>query len=256
MEREQMQQALSALPGRIGLYYENLATGEAWGHNSEELFESASVIKLPIFGAVMKLAAAGELDLNERLRCREADKLPSCGALRYFTDEPELDLRTLCRLMIALSDNTATNLLIRRLGLERLNGEFRAMGLQESHLERLLFDSEGAARWLENRIVPREMGELLKRIARRAFVSEAVSEEMEQVLRCQQTKHKIPGYLPKSVAVAHKTGEDSGITNDVGVVFAPRPFVLCFASNGTDVPAAERCIRQLALELYEENAEL
>ena len=82
MEREQMQQALSALPGRIGLYYENLATGEAWGHHAEELFESASVIKLPIFGAVMKLAAAGELDLNERLRCREADKLPSCGALR------------------------------------------------------------------------------------------------------------------------------------------------------------------------------
>lgn len=244
---------LAALPGRIGLYYRNLATCEEWGRLADERFESASVIKLPVFAAIERMAAAGEADLDERLICREADKLPSCGALRYFTGEPELDLRTLCRLMIALSDNSATNLLLRRFGLERLNREFAAMGLERSRLERLLFDAESSARGLENRVTPREMGRLLEAIARRRFVSEAVSEEIESVLRCQQIKHKIPGYLPKTVAVAHKTGEDAGITNDVGLVFAPKPFVLCFLANGTDVPAAERCIRALALALYEDS---
>ena len=253
MNWEYWEKELAALPGRIGLYYHNLATGEEWGRLREERFESASVIKLPVFAAIERMAAAGEADMDERLVCREADKLPSCGALRYFSGEPELDIRTLCRLMIALSDNSATNLLLRRFGLERLNREFAAMGLEQSRLERLLFDAEASARGLENRVTPREMGWLLEQIARRRFVSEQVSEEIESVLRCQQIKHKIPGYRPKSVAVAHKTGEDAGITNDVGIVFAPRPFVLCFLANKTEVPAAERCIRALSLALYEDN---
>ena len=196
MDWMQWEQELNALPGRIGLYYRNLTTGEEWGLRADERFESASVIKLPVFAALERMAAAGEVDLEERLRCREEDKLPSCGALRYFSGEPELDLRTLCRLMIALSDNSATNLLLRRFGLERLNREFAAMGLEQSRLERLLFDAESSARGLENRVTPREMGNLLAQIARRGFVSEAVSGEIESVLRCQQIKHKIPGYLP------------------------------------------------------------
>ena len=250
MDWKRWEARLTALPGRIGVYYKNLTDGREWGLHERKLFESASVIKLPVFAAIARMIETGETDWNERLRCRDRDKMPSCGALRYFTDEPELDLRTLCRLMIALSDNSATNLLLRRFGLERLNQEFRVMGLEQSRLERLLFDREASSRGLENRVTPIEMGTLLEQIARRNFVSPSVSEEIESVLRCQQTKHKIPGYLPKSVAVAHKTGEDSGITNDVGIVFAEKPFVLCFLSNETDVPAAERCIRELSLELY------
>lgn len=250
MDEREIHSRLETLPGRIGFYYKNLITGEQMGLHERELFEAASVIKLPIYAVIQKRIAEGVLSPDEQLICREADKLPSCGALQYFTGEVCADVRTLCGLMITLSDNSATNLLIRRLGMDFLNGQFRQIGLEQTHLERLLFDGDASARGLENRIVPQEIGGLLERIARREFVSPAVSEEMEALLRRQQIKHKIPGYLPRGVAVAHKTGEDSGITNDVGVVFAPQPFVLCFASNGTDVPAAERCLRQLSLDLY------
>lgn len=250
MEKNDVIARLEALPGEIGFTYKNLVTGERWGYHEDEQFESASVIKLPIYAVVMKLCAVGALDPSEKLLCREADKLPSCGALQYFTGEVEADIRTLCSLMISLSDNSATNLLIRRLGIDFLNEEFRRIGLTGSHIERLLFDSAASARGLENRIVPAEMGMLLEQIARRRFVSAAVSEEMEGLLRRQQIKHKIPGYLPRGTAVAHKTGEDAGITNDVGVVFAAQPFVLCFASNHTDVPLAERTLRQLSLDLF------
>ena len=162
-----------------------------------------------------------------------------------------MDIRTLCGLMISLSDNSATNLLIRRLGIDFLNEQFKTLGLAHSHIERYLFDGEASARGLENRIAPAEMGSLLEQIALRRFVSAAASEEMEALLRRQQIKHKIPGYLPRGTGVAHKTGEDAGITNDVGIVFAREPFVLCFASNRTDVPQAERTLRELALALYE-----
>ena len=250
MNRDRILSKLAALPGRIGFWYKNLSTGESFGFHADELFEAASVIKLPVYAVLMKLAAEGELDMAEQLLCRDGDKKPSCGALQFFPGEFPVDIGTCCRLMITLSDNTATNLLLRRFGLDFLNEQFKAVGLQKTHLERLLFDAEASARGLENRICPAEIGGLLERIAERRFVSPAVSEEMEQLLLKQQIRHKIRGYLPREVPVANKTGEDAGITNDVGIVFAEEPFVLCFASNATDVPAAERCLRETALELY------
>ena len=251
MRYEEIPGRLAELPGEIGFYYKNLRTGESLGHRENDLFESASVIKLPMYAVLMKLREEGRIDFSEKLLCREVDKFPSCGALQYFTGEVAVDIRTLCGLMISLSDNSATNLLIRRLGIDFFNEQFKAIGLAHSHLERYLFDSEASARGLENRIVPAEMGLLLERIALRRYLSPAVSEEMEALLRRQQIKHKIPGYLPRGTGVAHKTGEDAGITNDVGVVFAKEPFVLCFASNRTDVPQAERTLRELALCLFE-----
>lgn len=250
MDRERILSKLAALPGRIGFWYKNIVTGESFGFHENELFEAASVIKLPVYAVLMKLAAAGELNMAEQLLCREADKKPSCGALQFFPGDFPVDVGTCCRLMITLSDNTATNLLLQRFGLDFLNREFQAIGLARTHLERLLFDADASSRGLENRICPAEIGALLERIALRRFVSPAVSEEMEQLLLKQQIRHKIRGYLPREVPVANKTGEDAGITNDVGIVFAKEPFVLCFASNQTDVPAAERAIREIALELY------
>ena len=252
MQQDLLFASASELPGRIGIYYKNLVTGEILSYHADELYESASVIKLPVYAVIMRDIAEGKLDPEEKLLCREEDKLPSCGALSLFSGEVSADLMTLCRLMISLSDNSATNLLIRRMGIDRLNESFRELGLGRCRLERLLFDSEASAGGLENKVCPEEIGRLLEAIYRRCFVSPDVSEEMEALLRRQQVKHKIPGYLPRNIRVAHKTGEDTGITNDVGIVFAEEPFVLCFLSNETDVPRAERFLRQLSLDLVNE----
>ena len=76
---------------------------------------------------------------------------------------------------------------------------------------------------------------------------------MEDILLDQQINHKIPGYLPDDVEVAHKTGEDGGITNDVGIVYAKNHFIICFAFNDADVPQAERAIRETSLSLFKIN---
>lgn len=249
MTRNEILQRAHGLPGRVGFYYQNLVTGEQYGFREQEMFEAASVIKLPIYAVIMKLATEGRADLSEVLLCRDADKLPSCGALSLFTGDVPVDIRTLCNLMISLSDNTATNLLIRRFGLDFLNEQFREIELNHTHLERLLFDADGAARGLENQITPAEMGMLLEQIYRHSFVDAETSIQMENLLLRQQINHKIPGYLPKHIPVGHKTGEDAGITNDVAIVYAKEPFILCFASNNTDVPEAERAVREIALAL-------
>ena len=240
---------LSRVPGDVGFYFKDLTTGEELGRNENEMFQAASVIKLPMFAVVAKFVAEGKASWEDRLVAHNEERVPPCGALWFFEDEPSVSLRTLCGLMITISDNMATNMLMRHFGIETFNREFREIGLEKTHIERLLFDSAAGAQGKQNKIVPREMGCLLERVYRHSFVNETVSKCIEDTLLEQQINHKIPGYLRGEVDVAHKTGEDDGITNDVGIVYAREPFVICFATNNTDVPEAERAMREISLAL-------
>lgn len=241
-----MRERLCSVPGRVGFYYKNMATGEVESYHADQCFQAASVIKLPILAAVGLRAEQEPELLKERVLVRDADKLPGCGALQHITWDQTYDIETLCRLMITISDNTATNALIRRFGMEELNGDFLRLGLEKTHIYRLLFDSEAAERGLENLFCPEEVAGLLEKIHRKECVSQTASEWMLSILLQQQINHKIPGRLPPEFPVAHKTGEDDGITNDVGIVYGREPVVLVFASNETDVPSFNQVIRDLS----------
>ena len=91
---------------------------------------------------------------------------------------------------------------------------------------------------------------LLERLYRKEFVNAQVSQEALDILLDQQICHKLEGKL-KDVDVAHKTGEDDQLSNDVGIVFAPEPFVLCFAGHDTDVYPWEDLMRRAAFDLYQ-----
>lgn len=249
MDVQNLMEALERQQGKVGFYFRNLVTGESAGYRAAEAFPAASVIKLPIFMYLCKLAAEGEISMDERIRVRQQDKVPICGALTLFTDEPECDLATLCNLMISLSDNTATNLLIRRLGIDAYRQGFREMGLKNTRLERLLFDEEGAGRGLENCVSPEDMALLLEKVYRREFVDEAVSRRIEDTLCLQQINHKICGIIGERLRVAHKTGEDDGLTSDVGLIYAEQPFILCCMGSETCVPQFEDFIRHAAADL-------
>ena len=249
--KEKILSGLSAQKGHVGFYYKNLVTGEELGYQEKEAFWAASVIKLPIFMCISKWDAEGKASMAETLTVHQEDKLPICGALTLFTGEPVVDLQTLCNLMISLSDNAATNLLIKRFGIPAYEAEFQKLGLSGTKLNRLLFDAEASAKGIENYIVPREMGMLLEQIYRRTFVSEAVSKAIEDTLLLQQINHKICGIIQEEVPVAHKTGEDEDLTNDVGLIYAKQPFVACFAGHDTSVPEFEDFIRHTSADLFE-----
>ena len=239
--------------GHVGFYYKNLTTGESFGFQENQQFLAASVIKLPVFMCIAKWCSEGKASMDEKIQVKEEDKLPICGALTLFTDEPFVDIRTLCRLMISLSDNTATNVLIRHFGIENFQSEFLSIGLKDTQLNRLLFDAEAGQRGLENYIVPAEIGMLLDRIYHRSFVSPVISEEIEDVLFLQQINHKIPGRIGEDVVpIAHKTGEDENLSNDVGLVYAKQPFIVCFAGHDTCVWDFEDLIRHSSRELFDE----
>ena len=236
--------------GHVGFYFRNLATGQTFGYQENEAFLAASVIKLPVFMCIEKWCSEGKASMDEKIRVKNEDKVPICGALTLFTDEPLVDVRTLCRLMISISDNTATNVLINRYGIENFQKEFLEIGLKNTRLNRVMFDEEAAQRGLQNYIVPAEIGMLLEKIYDRSFVNAAVSEEINEVLCLQQINHKIPGRIDDEVEIAHKTGEDDDLSNDVGIVYAKQPFILCFAGHDTCVGDFEDLIRHASDEIF------
>ena len=192
---EGIRQEMSAIPGHLGFYYKNLSTGLEYGIGEEEVYGAASVIKFPLFLHVLTECHRGNLSLDDKIVTLDSDKVPSCGALNMFTGSVETDIRTLCRLMICVSDNTATNRLIRYFGFDAIEQGFAGMGLCKTRIRRKLFDRDASARGVQNSISPKELGLLLEKLYRGEFVSREVSDYAIEVLSEQQIGHKLGGKL-------------------------------------------------------------
>lgn len=252
---EKVKKEMSLIPGHTGFYYKNLVTGFEYGVRADEAFLAASVIKLPLYLHILKRAEQGSLSMDQTITVTDEDKVPICGALTLFTDDITADIRTLCRLMISISDNTATNVLIRLCGIPQINEAFEAMGLRKTVLRRRLFDREASLAGVQNTICPAEISALLEQLYRNEFANEKSCREAIETLNLQQVDHKLNGKLCGSVRIAHKTGEDDDLSNDVGIVFAPQPFVICFAGHDTDVYRWEDLMRRGTFELVDAQKE-
>lgn len=243
---------LEALGGDTGVYVKNLDTGEMFARGADVPVVAASVIKIPVMIEAFRAQAAGELCLDELHALDDAERMPSCGTLKAMHTGIEMTLLDLVKLMIIVSDNTATNILIRRLGIDRVNATLRELGCERTTLRRLLFDGEAARRGLENTITAREMGMLLEKLWRGEIVSPEASAAMMDILLDQRLNGKLPFFLhARHIPIAHKTGEDTGITHDVGIIFAEQPLVVCFVGEHVDVPAYERLMQDAAKALCE-----
>lgn len=241
---------LSKLEGKIGVYYKNLSTGEEIFSSRSEKFEAASVIKFTIMIEALNQIEHGKLSYDTKVILKDEYKVPSCGALNYVHEGLEFTIQDLYTLMIIISDNTATNMLINILGMDNINKTLEDLGAVKTKLNRLLFDSDASKKGIENYIAVEEMGMLLEKLYKDELISKEASKEMKRVMLEQQINHKIPFYI-SDVPIAHKTGEDDGITNDIGIVFAEKPFILCFAANEVNVPETERAYQDIAREAYE-----
>lgn len=247
-----LDEKLQNVKGKTGIFYKDLLSGETINYNGNDGFKPASMVKLPAFMAVHKLVSEGKLSFNEKIKVKYKDRVPSCGAFNAFTDEPVVDLETLCFLMIVISDNTAANIIFDYVGIDVLNKEFRKMGLEKTHLERKFFDSEGFRRGLSNIAAPAELGMLLEQVYRGTFVNEDVSEKILNVLLEQQCRWKIPAYIEEKCPVANKTGEADDITGDAALILGEHPFILVTIFNETSVPESDEWIRHFARDIYNE----
>jgi beta-lactamase class A len=189
---------------------------EVVGVNADSPFPTASTIKTAVMVEAYEQAAAGELSMDTVLTLRAADKVGGSGVLRDMHDGLGLTVRDAVQLMITLSDNTATNLLVDRLGVARIDARLDAYGLKRTRIFRATF-RDGRPEVLPElerefglgMTTPREMALLLGRIAEGQAVTQAASSEMLATLRRQQDRAMIPRLLPEDAEVGNKTGTDS-----------------------------------------------
>ena len=244
---------LERLGGDTGVYVKNLITGETFARGENVPVVAASVIKIPVMIEAFRAARAGEIDLEEIHALRDEERLPSCGTLKAMHTGIEMTLMDLIRLMIIVSDNAATNIMIRRVGMDQVNRTLRSLGLEKTTLNRLLFDREASKKGICNYITAGEMGLLLEKLWRGEVVSPEADAQMMEILLDQRLNGKLPFFIDSmGVDVAHKTGEDDGISHDVGVIFAREPIVCCFVGEHVDVPLYERLMQDAAKALCEE----
>ena len=249
---------LDGLPARTSLYARHLPTGREIAIRADEPMNALSVIKIPVMVLAYRDAEAGTLDLDERYRIRPEDLRRGSGLLQTFAPGLEPTWRELLTQMIITSDNTATDIMIARLGQERVNELLSELGYEQTRLRattgdlfrrvwvmadpanaalshREVFergfpsDAEASARtfrfegdpeeWLGS-ITAREIAGLLERIHNAEVASRASSDEMIAILERQFYSSRLPRYIRFRASVAHKTGDWPPYAgNDVGILY-------------------------------------
>jgi beta-lactamase class A len=219
-----LETAIRGFDGVVGLAAKNLDTGEEIVVNADTRFPTASTIKTAVMLEAWHQASQGKLSMDERLTLRDADKVGGSGVLNGMSDGLALPIRDLLHLMMVLSDNTATNLLVNRLGTKQINDRLLAYGLSDTKIFRPTFRDGRADVHPElerefglGMATPRDMARLMELIATGRAVSATASEAMLATLRGQTDRAMIPRLLPAGVRTGNKTGTDSEkIADDTG----------------------------------------
>lgn len=229
--------ALASLPGEAGAFASDGDGQALFCEREDELFPSASVIKLPLVMTLHADAARGLLDLDERVAV--GDRVDGSGVLRHMRDVEGLSLRDLAMLAIIVSDNTATNRLIERIGVERVGERLREWGCPQTRLSRKMFDFEAAKRGNENLMTARETVSLLARLQRGECEDRETSDAVLAVLEECQDRTMLRRYLPYSAKVPHKTGTLDESRNDAAIIPGERPVIVAaFTRKLRDAGAA------------------
>ena len=244
---------LKSVAGTFGVAACHLKTGEEILINENEVFKSASVIKVPILVELFCRRDEGDISLGEIIELKDEYKVDGSGVLKELHAGLQFTVLDLATLMIVVSDNTATNMLIDRLGPESVTERIRSYGLKDTILSRKMYDFEQAACGKENLCTPRDMTLLLKLMAEGRISGKSTSMEMLGIMARQQYREKIPLLLPKGIKVANKTGSLTAVTHDVGVVTtSEHEYVLSIlAGDAADTVAADRAIAEASKAVYE-----
>jgi beta-lactamase class A len=224
--------------GHLGVMAKNLRTGEVVQYNAQERFPTASLIKLPVMVAYYQMVHEGKLDPASTITLSAADKKPGSGVLLRLGNGATISLQDAVDLMITLSDNTATNLVLDRLSsthagrLAQVNDFMARLGLKNTRILNRLYSwdtkqrTPEAIRYGIGVSTPEDMVVLLEAMYRRHLVDSTASDDMMRVLKGQFYDDVLPRLLPasecKEFAVAHKSGFVDEINTDAGLVLSDK----------------------------------
>jgi beta-lactamase class A len=251
------------LDGVLGVAILDLTSGEQLLVNADEVFPQASSIKITVLAELYRqsqhaaqgqptVARPGSARLDDGYVVRKEDLVADSDIMGGLTPGvTRLTNRDLATMMIAVSDNAATNVLIDRVGMDNVNRMLTSQGLTHTQLRRKMMDLKAAGEGRENVSTPREMMTLLERLYRGQVIAAPLLEDFWTMLATHKSSW-VPRGLPAELRIADKPGELEGVRADSGVVFLPhRPYVICvmttFLTNERD---GEEAISAISAATY------
>lgn len=232
--------------------------------DADKSFHAASTMKVPVMIELFRQAKSGKLSLDEPLLIRNEFKSIVDGSPYRLSEGDDSDrdvyaavgktmtLRQLCDLMITVSSNFATNLLIDRLGVETVRATVKRLGADGMQVLRGVEDSKAFEKGLNNTTTARGLLVLLENLAKGQAVDRAADAEMIAILKRQKFNDAIPAGVPAGTPVAHKTGTITRIHHDAAVVYGPRPYVLVLLVRGIqEQKKSAALMAELSREVFE-----
>jgi beta-lactamase class A len=262
--RERVQALVVQSGADVAVAYRPLDGRDELLINADEVFHAASTMKVPVMIELFRQDSIGLAKLDQ--------KVPVVNTFRSIVDNspytlsPDSDSETalyarlgqpisyreLCWAMITVSSNLATNILIDRLGAQKIQQTTVELGANGMQVLRGVEDGKAYEAGRNNTTTARALLVLMDAIAKGKAESREASEEMVEILSHQKFRDGIPAGVPEGTRVAHKTGEISTVNHDAAIVFAPRPYVLVVLVRGLESKAREALIAQISKAVYEQ----
>ncbi|MBI3978035.1 MAG: serine hydrolase [Chloroflexi bacterium] len=224
--------------------------GVVFSHNATRRFRAASTVKIPIMVEVYRQIDRGERSLDDPHVLRQEEKAHGSGVLLHLHDGLALTLNDLIYLMISISDNAATNILIDLAGMERVNETMRSLGMAGSILGRKMKGRPAQGDEQENWATPGDYAAAVAAILDKQAASADACERMAAMLESQQNRRRIARHLPEREGIrwGSKTGSVAGVTNDVGFILTEkgRLIVSVFCEGLPDQHVGEQAIGDIS----------
>jgi beta-lactamase class A len=227
---DRIKDAIAGFQGKVWIYAQNMDTGKEYSLRGDEQTRTASTIKLAIMAETFHQVAEGKLRWDEPIELTREKKQGGSGILFEFSDGTRIDLKTAVHLMIVVSDNTATNLVLDKVGTDNVNNFMDSLGLTDLKVMRKIGGGLESKAYADpqnklfglGRCSPHQMVKLVEMMERGELVSKDASREMIAIMKNQQLKDGIGRGEPDTIPVASKSGALDRFRADVGIVYTRR----------------------------------
>jgi len=241
---QQIEKRIADSHAEVGIAFRTLDGKTAWFYHAEDSFHAASTMKVPVMIELYRQVQAGKIKLTDSLVIHnefrsivddspyKLDPADDSEVDLYKAEGKTRTLTELCELMITVSSNLATNLMLEKLGVENIHSTVHSLHADGMHVLRGVEDNKAFEKGLNNTTTARGLEILLTSIADNTAAGPEASLGMIATLERQKFNEGIPAGLPPGTKVAHKTGEITKIHHDAAIVYAPHPFVLVILVRG------------------------
>jgi len=288
--QKSLEAVLEDVTGSFGVAVRHLQTGEEASINSTQAYQMTNAFKVPILVTLLRDVREGKFSLDDQIEIGEEDYAPGSGVLTQLSHGVKVTIKDLAMLMIIVSDNIATDRILRLVGIENVSAYMNELGLTNLYINQSCwelicvglgieaksytpevaekfrtqkftsksFDKSSLVFQLDHRSnasTPEDMNRLLEMIATKAILTEALCDTALEILFKQQFNGRMPYLLPEGAKVAHKTGTIGDVVNDVGIVYLPEDkgsfTMTIFSKENSSMEEGERTIARLTKSTYD-----